>query len=414
VVDDAARTRIEAQQSALRAAGVKLDTESQAYATGTRMADEGYATQSQRKAEHDAQIPLREAIDSLRARVESERREDRTVSAGEFGQALAVNGKISAFGLTLSEHAVRGLAARLESPMMGYILGLQERIAGEGPDAAMVDRRMIAEVLAHECARAADVALQLRTRTACGDIFACVSPSYTAADAPALLGEIAPHMPREARGSWAYDAKTTAWELRGSIWTPTPVAQQAVGEPFEGYVSFQSRDAGNGRLRGGGGATLLRCLNASTYTADSSDVARAHRKHVLADIPAMMRASLRAIDALCKAWGTAREETLTVPTGVKISDAIPGFWRYCLTQRGSELAGVLPGRTEEHVKALTRAWEGERRDPSRLVKADLAQGWTRYIQGQPGAVRRDAEAAIGDWLISGQPVGCDVRDSVRS
>lgn len=418
VTDDAARARIVQQQQALRDAGVKLDTSAQAYATGTRMADVGYSTQDARKAEHEAQVSLRDAIDALWATVEAERREDRTVTAGELGRALSVNGKIKAFDLTLSEHAIRGLAARLESPMMGYVLGLRDRIAdatrdGER-DAASLDRRMVAEVLAHECARTPDVPLQLRTRGAIGDVYAIVSPGYTPADAPALLAEIAPHMPRDAKGSWAYDATSTAWELRASIWTPTPVAAQCVGEPFEGYASFQSRDAGNGCLRGGGGATLLRCLNASTYTADTSDVARRHRKHVLWNIPAMVRASLKAIDALCKAWGTAREQDLEVPSGVKISDAIPGFWRYCLTARGSELAGVLPGRTETHVQGLTRAWEGERRDRSRLVRSDLAQGWTRYVQSQPGDVRRDAESAIGAWLVADRAVGCDVRASVRS
>ena len=413
VTDQVAKARAEAQQAALVAAGVKLDTSEQAYATGTRMAAEGYAEQAKRAREHAALMPLSQAIDSLRAAVESEGREDRTVSAAELGRSLSVNGKITAFGLRLSEHAIRGLAARLESPMMGYILGMRERIAtavdAGDLEAAKVDRRMVAEVLAHECARKGEVTLKLRTRAKLGDIYATVSPAYTAADAPDLLAEITPHMPDDAKGSWSYDPTSTAWELRGSIWTPTPTAEQCVGEPFEGYVSFHSRDAGNGKLRGGGGATLLRCLNASTYTAEASSVARAHRSRVLADIPTMVRQSLRAIDTLCSAWGVARKDELTVPTGVKLNDAIPGFWRYCLTARGSELAGVLPGRTEKHVEGLTAAFHGERRDASKLVRSDLAQGWTRYIQSQPGDIRRDGEGAIGAWLVSPQKVGCELR-----
>ena len=75
------------------------------------------------------------------------------------------------------------------------------------------------------------------------------------------------------------------------------------------------------------------------------------------------------------------------------------FWRHLLRDRSSELVGVLPGRSEVHVKGLTRDFFGERREPARLVASDFAQGWTRYIQGQPAPVRRDAESAIGSWLV---------------
>ena len=195
------------------------------------------------------------------------------------------------------------------------------------------------------------------------------------------------------------------------MWTPTPVSEQAVGEAFEGYVSFKSKDAGNGRLQGGGGVSLLRCLNASTYTADGQSVNRTHQSKILADIGAMLEGSLAAIEALCNAWGLARVTPLDVPAGVSVNDAIPGFWRYCLTSRGSDLAGVLPGRSETHVTGLTQAFHAERRNPRVLVQADLAQGWTRYIQGQPSDVRRDAESAAGTWLASlrAGKVGCDLR-----
>jgi hypothetical protein len=411
VTDASARTRIEAQHNALRSAGVAVDTTQQRYATGVRMADVGYSTQHGRKREHDEAAPLRDAIEALRTAVETEQREDVTVSAAEFGRALKVNGKVTAYGLDLTEHAIRGLAARLESPMISYLMGLRDRIvvAGSDVDAATADRRMLAEVLSHECKRAGETPLQLRTRKGPGDVFAVVSPAYTPADAPALLKLIGPNMPRDARGTWAYDPKSTAWELRASVWTPTPVDEQAVGEAFEGYVSFHGKDAGNGRLRGGGGVLMLACLNAGTYAAQSSDVARAHRKHVLFDVSRMLRMSLRAITALCEAWGSARDEVLPLPAGVPINEAIPGFWRYCLTARGSDLAGVLPGRTETHVQALTQAWAGERRDRSRVVKSDLAQGWTRYVQEQPGDVRRDAESAIGSWLVSRSPVRYEAR-----
>lgn len=80
--------------------------------------------------------------------------------------------------------------------------------------------------------------------------------------------------------------------------------------------------------------------------------------------------------------------------------AIPGFWRALLTDRTSDLAGVLPGRTAQHVDGLTSAFWGERRETGYLSRADFAQGWTRYIQDQPNAVRREAEQAVGSWMVN--------------
>jgi hypothetical protein len=420
VIDADAKARIEAQRAALAANGVKVNASEQLFATGTRMAQVGYATQAQRKREHDASLPVRAAAAALRAAVEDERREDRTVTSRELARAIDVNGKISAFGLALSEPAIRGLATRLDSPMMSYVLGLRERVAiehakGDERDAQAMqaDRTKIAEVLRHECARAGDVKIKLRTRASVGDVFAVVSPFYAPADAPAVLDQLLPELPRDARATWAYDAASTAWELRADVWTPTPVDEQAVGEAFSGYVSFQSRDNGSGSFRGGGGVLLLRCLNASVYQSQSSDVARVHKGNVLVDVGAMLRGSTAAIRALCAAWGRNRAAEVPLPTvddrPVPLSEAIPGFYASLLRDRSSELAGVLPGRSAEHVEKLTAAFFAERRDPSKLVRSDFAQGWTRYAQEFPTPVRREAEAAAGAWLVSGRPLGFDRR-----
>jgi hypothetical protein len=44
-----------------------------------------------------------------------------------------------------------------------------------------------------------------------------------------------------------------------------------------------------------------------------------------------------------------------------------------------------------------------------LLRRAARQGWTRYIQGQAAPVRREAESAIGDWLVRNRPLGCDLR-----
>jgi hypothetical protein len=409
VTDDTAKARIEAQHATLAAHGIAVNTAAQLYATGTRMATEGYASQASRKADHDKSMPAREACDALSAAVHAEGREDRMVTARDLAKVL--DDKLTVYGHRLTEYAIRGMLARSESPALGYVLGLRDRIAANPGDAGRAlraaDRAKIADTLRYELDRAGDVELKLRTRRDPGDVFAVVSPAYTPADAPQVLREISHDLPRDAKGSWSYDPESTAWELRADVWTPTPVAEQSVGEAFSGYVSFRSKDNGSSRFRGGGGVLLLRCLNASTYTASSSDVERVHRGRIMYDIGSMLRGATKAIAALCEAWGTNRAEVIEAPP-VPLSVAIPGFWSYLLKDRSSELAGVLPGRSAEHVSGLTKAFHAERRDSSRLVRSDFAQGWTRYIQGQPTPVRREAESAIGEWLVSGGKMGCDL------
>jgi hypothetical protein len=299
VVDNTAKARIEAQHAALAAAGITVDTRQQAFATGTRMADEGYSTQEGRKAEHERAQPARDACAALVAMVNAEKRSDRTVSARNFADAITVNGKVSVFGHALSVQAIRGLMARIESPALGYVLGVQERcstrVAAAKAGRANVDAvkaanhediAKLGEVLRHECLQASGESFKLRLREAGRggrpDCYAIVGEGYADADANRALPQIVDQLPADARATFAYDVASTTWEMRLAVWTPTPVAQQAVGEAFEGYVSLQSRDNGTSRFRGGGGAVFLRCLNASTYVADDSSVAPgASRAHPL-------------------------------------------------------------------------------------------------------------------------------------
>jgi hypothetical protein len=120
------------------------------------------------------------------------------------------------------------------------------------------------------------------------------------------------------------------------------------------------------------------------------------------DVERMIAESLKAVDVICAAWGRQRKAEVPLPAkvGITLNEAIPGFWRALLTDRTSAFQGVLPGRTEEHVGALTHAYALERRDPDRLVRSDFVQAWTKYIQVKPADVRREAERAAGAWLVN--------------
>jgi hypothetical protein len=431
VVDVDAKARIDAQQAALRKAGVtgvgfkdEGGDGDQFFANGTRMMSEGYAEQDKRKAEHDAQADVRDAAHDLIKRITDEHREDVDLSAGEFGRMLVANGKVSINGRALTEQAIRGLAARLESPFLGYVLGLRDRCAdawsrkvkaGDASEAEMyralikADTAKIADVLAHECKRNPDVALKLRTRNGqINDVFAIVSQQYAPADAPAVVGRLVDKLSSEhpgAKGKVVYDAATTSWELQAEVWTPTPTEKQAVGEAFRGYASLRGRDNGTGRASGSGGIELLRCLNASVYTANAAKVSRVHRGKILDDLSLMIDGAIAACSILASAWGKNREIVipLTDEERKQGDKFMTGLWMSTLRD-DRILAGVLPGRVVQHAEALTANYNAERREPNLLVRADMAQAWTRYIQGQPMNVRKDAEDAIGKWLVTGGAV----------
>ena len=401
-----AAERIQAQHTALRDAGVNIGGMRVMghVGAGVSYKDQTHystKTQDRRKAEHEKKMSLHDVAHAITESIQAEHREDVEMSAAELARNITVNGKIHVAGRALTEQAIRGLAARLESPMLGYVLGLRERMISE-PKHAMVqaDKERIAEVLRHECARNPDVKLQLRTRNGgSDDVYACVSPSYVPADATMILPEILDALPPDTKASYAYDPASTQWEIRASVWTPTPVADHAVGEAYEGYVSLRSRDNGTSKFRGDGGISMLACLNAMSYNAGGASVSRVHRGKVARDVEAMISVAKRSIDAVCAAWGLARAAEIPMSPEERASGDkfLSALWLDML--KAKPLEGVLVGRKSEHVSGLVSAYHAERRDPVKLVRSDLAQGWTRYIQKQPADTRRDAEAAIGSWLV---------------
>lgn len=403
VTDDDAKKRIEAQHAALRASGLTVNEKAQVAENGTRMMKLGYDNQAARKAEHDQKMSLQEVAHEIDRLVRSENRRDVEMSARDFAQALDVNGKITVNGKALTEQAIRGLAGRLESPMLGYVLGMRSRMTGNvGKPSFQADKAMLAEILKHECRHNPDAKLKLRTRNGgVDDVFAIVSPQYAPADATMVIPELMRALPSDARGSFSYDPKSTQWEIRANVWTPTPVEEQAIGEAFEGYASFRARDNGTSRIWGGGGAIMLACWNAGTYSAEQQEEAsRIHRGRPVWQFEKMVAKATASIHVLCKAWGTAREAVIPMTAEEKaqgdkfLSDLFVGL----LSQK--PLAAVLPGRKADHASGLVAAYHAERRNRDELVRADFAQAWTRYIQTQTADVRRDAESAIGSWVVS--------------
>jgi len=426
-INPEAQARIQAQHDKLNAAGYAVGRDKQFFDTGTQMLTEGYENQRSRQAEHQRKLPVQEAAHAMIRQIRAEQRQDVDVSCGDLLDVMAMNGKLTVQGYAMGEQAIRGLLGRIESPALRYVMGLRDRIAKakrlieepeEEPEHSptelrgfiAADKSALLDVMQRELRRHADVPIKLRLRDGLKDCYAVVSPSYGVADAPQVLAEVVDALPKDAKGSYSYDPTTTSWELRASIWTPTPVAKQAVGEPFEGYAAYRSRDNGTGGLGGGGGIVCIRCWNATVYVVEDGFAYRIHRANVMDDLSKLTAQALKAIDTLADAWGTARADAVDCRIFdaekhlIPIEEAIPGFYRHMLTARRGELVGVLPGRTDKHAAGLKAMYFDQRRNETTVVRADLAQGWTRYIQDQPTPVRREAEAAIANWMIRQEPV----------
>lgn len=408
--------RIGALHDALKAAGFDVGDHRQAFKTGTTMLDEGVAQQAARKKEHEQRDTLRNVAAQVIARIEGEKRREQSITARDFAQKLSMNGVIRFDGYKLQDQAIKSLIARLESPALKYVFGVRDRIAleqqrvkhekGSPLSEAFIkaDKERLLSTLQYECLRNPDAEFVMRMRDGLGDIYAMVSDGYGIADAPLIVPDMLRVLDPSIKASWEYNEESTQWSVNAYVHTPIPAEQQAVGEPFEGYVSYSSRDNGTGRLNGGGGVTVIRCWNATIYVASAVEVSRVHRANILVDLEKLTRAATRGITILCDAWGVANTFVLDQPVVedklVPIELAIPGFYRSMLTARRGELVGVLPGRTETHVQGLSMAYMGERRNKEQITKGDLAQGYTRYIQGQDSDVQLAAEQAIGQWLVN--------------
>jgi len=414
-VDPRAAERVNAQQSIIREAGFDVGEQHQFFKSGTRMLAEGHQEMDRQKRAHDDLRPLSAVLDEIEQTIKEEKRHQRRVTSGELGRMLSVNGKLKVDGYKVQEQALRNLIARLDSPALGMVLGMRERVAGRSklgnltPEGMKLDKEMMLEILQHECKMNPDVELVLRLRDGLGDCFTIVTPDYTEHDANKVTPQVRAALDGSTRATWTYNPISTVWEIKAETFTPTPVQEMAVGEPFKAYSSISGGDGGITALWGGGGFILIRCWNATTYLAEHDGSRRVHRGNVRGSMVQLVKGSLHAIETAIKAWGTARETIIPseVQDGgklVSIESVIPGYYRHMLTARRGELVGVLPGRTETHVPLLAKAYDGERRNRQEITRADLANGYTRYIQEQPIEVRRHAEAAIGSWLVTGEPV----------
>jgi hypothetical protein len=344
------------------------------------------------------------------------------------GSDVYVNGSIGLVlqgeRYALTETAIKGLLARVDSSATSYVLSLREtmrdaivacrqgQMKRDACDARIAAHKLeVGRVIGFALDQATrDDMLRFRLRQATHEVFAVVSCEYGRADLTDVAPELLSSLPRDARGNVTYDAASTAWSVQAEVWTPTPVSELAIGEAHRGGVDLRGRDDGGGSITGGGFVECIRCFNATVYQASTASGRRVHRgSRTVSDVARIVLDAGAGIDALVAAWG--RPETReAIDTGaVPLSKAIPGFYAWLLRDRKSSLQGVLPGRSDRNVESLTRRYLEERRDDRHVTRGDLAQGFTRHAQDLAYDVRADVERGVGKWLVERGTLGTDAR-----
>src|SRR5215467_10392819 len=152
-VDPKAAARVNAQQDIIREAGYDVGNQHQFFTSGTRMLAEGHQEMDRQKRAHDDLRPLSAVLDEIDQTIAAEKRHQRRMTSGELGRMLSVNGKLKVDGYKVQEQALRNLLARLESPALGMVLGMRERIAGRSKlgnltaEGMKLDKEMMLELL---------------------------------------------------------------------------------------------------------------------------------------------------------------------------------------------------------------------------------------------------------------------------
>jgi hypothetical protein len=367
------------------------------------------------KHDHDHILRASEAVKELVSLVKAEARRDIQITAGDLSKHISLTtGKISAFGMKLTMQAIRGLFFRLESPATGYVFGLNDRMIEadrKGNQAAKdADRQWMLETIQFELSRQSDKKLLLRLRESAGNIFAVLSPSYENADITTIYPEILAAIPETANGSFAYDPGSTGWDVRINL-NRSDAIDKVVGEPVSAFASLQSRDNGTKAFAGYGGLLILACQNGMTYAAKTKATRRVHKSGIQYDIPNILAATGESVATLAKAYGAGRYHV--VPSIGNEAECVRGYYAWLLRDRRSELQGIIPGRFNDHAPDMVHAFQEQRRNGSQITRADLMNGLTKFVQRESSVVRRDAEAAIGKWLVGNGRLECEAKEEVE-
>jgi len=216
-----------------------------------------------------------------------------------------------------------------------------------------------------------DVKLRQRQPNGYASLFAAVSPSYVAYDAPALLTEAAEMITDAARVEASYDGLRL--RFRAILEVDVPISE--VGDVFKAGIEISSADDGTGALKIASVLWRALCLNLMVFSVKRTATVRRVHRGAEVDMAAAMFVGIReakaAIGPFCNLWTRAKQE----PVANNSNDRIPLLKRL-FERKLLQTPGI---RASEAINTILMAWDLE----PELTQAGLVNAVSRAAHEFP-------------------------------
>jgi hypothetical protein len=382
------------------------------YAAGTRVIDMGVENARREQMDHDAKPAARDLARQLVLAVQAEGRKDTapirvgSLRMTESGAIALPDGPEAGRGprLPLNERAFASLMGRMPCRSgIAYLNDCPTKLR------AINFNHWAVELTGREAKDDGDPSeAVLRTRTVEGkrQVFAAVSPTYTAFDADKIGAALEMALPGDAKGVMEYDGQRTRME---ALWRSNVAPEEfAAGEFFKAGVIIRADDTGAGSIRVQSVLWRNLCLNLIILDkAIGVDIRIRHVGSVEALAQKFREAfhtALGSLDGFRRAWGMAmkeRDEVLVERIraahgeevrGLSALELLPGLFNGIME---AELVRV-PGRRKDVVPALLEMHrQDEAADTYGVSRASITNAFTRY------AHRVNSDPFIADEIREG-------------
>lgn len=155
-----------------------------------------------------------------------------------------------------------------------------------------------------------------------------------------------------------YDAPTTRYQIRAIVPAPVEIPDhRGVGRLSSLYLDIQGRDDGMGRISGGIGAIVFRCMNASLAQTEGSTWSRVHKGN-LNEIRALVTGMIGSFGSVARdlqnVWTrAAANHYLDSETGLALS--VPEAIERLIASEQIPTGGMDPAVALDYYRAAWRA-----------------------------------------------------------
>lgn len=379
------------------------------FARGTRVVALGVANARKSREEWEKMRPIAEQCEELVALIRQEDRQDVVVDVSTL--AMRADGALVTQGQVFwpTYDTLTQLAARLGFGGGEYLRKCPPALRATNFN-TWLDMVRLCEGPHFLCAPGKVLVFRSRKCSMPGqegrEIYGIVTRDYTAFDVDRVAPVVAQNLPSDARGEVKYDGTRAHWNV--IYQTPVQPEDFVAGEFFRVGVRFATSDDGRGGLRGDALLWQNLCLNLLVIDHAKQPTLRKRHLDTEENLAEALRVgvaeSLTKIDPFLRAWGYAREHKVTDDAimqdkdlvGLPVSMVIPGIFNGILER---ELVR-LPGRREDNVAMLVRAWEADTSADRGDTLAAVANAFTRaaHTEIEDPWVGVEVEWAAGQLL----------------